>query len=611
MKKLKIVIFFCFCKSFLMMNKSSCFAQCSQTPIRIGCNYEERFTCPVFKGKTAIFKDISYAKFTINKQWGKLPLAPDYCFPARYNSYKPDSLNEVFWNIYMDVYSPKISADSCTARPVIIFQHGGGLNPYNEDTRGNLTSKTISKYYADRGFVVFNMSYRMGWNAGRSGFVDESDTVFRRCYENYLNSNYGEEFSIMESHYRNVQDFRACHRMILNWNDTSTALKIDPDKVFYFGISTGGINAINAVYGAQELANTKNPITSIKLKNDPAFGGLDEFGGSQGYKNEIKVAGIITLAGGIINLENINFNQGEKTPLLLFQGDLDSIVPYNYGNLLYDTSLYNGLTQPKYMDIYGSHSIYNKIIANPENNPNINLYSYKCLGHETGLREFYDQEKKIQSCLSVGAEFMKKIINNQEVENKHFCILNNYSLETSETVDTDEEGEIFDCLPGTYIIEADTFIKPTDTIYTFIDSIITIDSIFIPDTGWVYSSTINYVFDTTYITGDTIFLPSDTIDILYTPRDITISNPNISNLFDFNIFPNPVSNDFINIKLNQKADIKTLSVYDILGKIFLEINDIPSKSDLIKVDISSLPKGIFLINIQTEKQMISRKFIRN
>ncbi|MBL0286128.1 MAG: T9SS type A sorting domain-containing protein [Bacteroidetes bacterium] len=35
------------------------------------------------------------------------------------------------------------------------------------------------------------------------------------------------------------------------------------------------------------------------------------------------------------------------------------------------------------------------------------------------------------------------------------------------------------------------------------------------------------------------------------------------------------------------------------------------KSDLIKVDISSLPKGIFLINIQTEKQMISRKFIRN
>ncbi|MBL0286130.1 MAG: hypothetical protein IPQ19_01670 [Bacteroidetes bacterium] len=58
----------------------------------------------------------------------------------------------------------------------------------------------------------------------------------------------------------------------------------------------------------------------------------------------------------------------------------------------------------------------------------------------------------------------EKIINNQEVENKHFCILNNYSLETSETVDTDEEGEIFDCLPGTYIIEADTFIKPTDTI---------------------------------------------------------------------------------------------------------------------------------------------------
>jgi hypothetical protein len=263
------------------------------------------------------------------------------------------------------------------------------------------------------------------------------------------------------------------------------------------------------------------------------------------------------------------------------------------------------------MDIYGSHSIYNKIIANPENNPKVNLYSYKCLGHETGLREFFDQEKNIQNCLSISADFMKKIINNQSIENKHYCILNNYSLETSETVDSDAEGEIFDCLPGTYINEADTIIKPTDTIYNLTDSIVTIDSIFVPDTGWVYSTIINYIFDTTYIIGDTIIFPADTMDILYTPREITTSNPNISNLFDFNIFPNPTSIDYINLKISQKADIKILTVYDVLGKRFLEMNNIPSKSDLIKVDISSLPKGIFIINIQTEEQMVSRKFIRN
>jgi hypothetical protein len=189
--------------------------------------------------------------------------------------------------------------------------------------------------------------------------------------------------------------------------------------------------------------------------------------------------------------------------------------------------------------------------------------------------------------------------------------LNNYSLETSETVDSDAEGEIFDCLPGTYINEADTIIKPTDTIYNITDSIVTIDSIFVPDTGWVYSTIINYIFDTTYIIGDTIIFPADTMDILYTPREITTSNPNISNLFDFNIFPNPTSIDYINLKISQKADIKILTVYDVLGKRFLEMNNIPSKSDLIKVDISSLPKGIFIINIQTEEQMVSRKFIRN
>lgn len=609
MKKIILLFFSFYLFIFIFSNLH---AQCSTPTSNIDCNYESRFTCPIFFGKTSVLKDVVYAKFPINKQWGKLPIAPDYCFPARYRSYKPDTLNEVNYNIFMDIYSPKSISDNCLARPVIIYQHGGGLNPYSEDSRANITSKVICKYFAERGFVVVNMSYRMGWNAGKSGFVPENDTLFRRCYENFLNSNKGEEFSIMEGYYRNIQDFRACHRMILNWNDTSTYLKIDPNKIFYFGISTGGINAINTVFASKELANTKNPRTGLTLKNDFSFGGIDDFGGSKSYKNDIKVAGIITLAGGIVNLDEIDFGNAEKVPLLLFQGDLDSIVPYDYGNLLYDTTLYNGLTVPKYLGIYGSHSIYNKITNDPEveDLPNVQLYSYKCLGHEIGFRDFYDENRNIQNCLSISSIFMKKIIDNQPIENKHFCILNNYALETSETVDASLEGENFDCLPGIYIDLGDTIINSSDTLYQITDSLITFDSTFISGIGWVYDTITNYIFDT-IVLKDTIITPTDTMNILYTPRQITSTNPNIASFLNFNIFPNPISTNYLNIDINQKIDIKSITIYDILGKQFLEIDDIPQKSNFIKLDISNIPKGIFLVNIRTENQMITRKFIRN
>lgn len=73
------------------------------------------------------------------------------------------------------------------------------------------------------------------------------------------------------------------------------------------------------------------------------------------------------------------------------------------------------------------------------------------------------------------------------------------------------------------------------------------------------------------------------------------------NKTQISIFPNP-SYDFINIKSD--AEIKSIKIYDIKGSLI--------KSDnLSKIDISALPKGNYVISIETRSGIETKKFIKN
>lgn len=73
------------------------------------------------------------------------------------------------------------------------------------------------------------------------------------------------------------------------------------------------------------------------------------------------------------------------------------------------------------------------------------------------------------------------------------------------------------------------------------------------------------------------------------------------NKTQISIFPNP-SYDFINIKSD--AEIKSIKIYDIKGSLI--------KSDnLSKIDISALPKGNYIISIETRSGIETKKFIKN
>jgi hypothetical protein len=77
---------------------------------------------------------------------------------------------------------------------------------------------------------------------------------------------------------------------------------------------------------------------------------------------------------------------------------------------------------------------------------------------------------------------------------------------------------------------------------------------------------------------------------------------------DFRIYPNPSSGKFVLSFTNSQAFLKNLSVYNILGeKIFGQQPDFYNQ--YITIDLGKHPKGIYLLQMQIGKKIVTRKIM--
>lgn len=70
-----------------------------------------------------------------------------------------------------------------------------------------------------------------------------------------------------------------------------------------------------------------------------------------------------------------------------------------------------------------------------------------------------------------------------------------------------------------------------------------------------------------------------------------------------NIYPNPAFNEIT----VDGENINQVSLYDLKGNI---ISDVPKANNSIKIDVSGLTSGIYIIRIQTNKKVIVKKIIK-
>lgn len=229
----------------------------------------------------------------------------------------------------LDFYKPKRLK---AASPLILFVHGGGFSGGRRNTKN---IKKFSNYMAKRGYAVASISYQLTMQ--KLGFGCNTKS------EDKINA-----FNTAS------QDIIFAVNYLINHQEK---LNIDSKKIILMGSSAGAEAVLNLAYIYNHKSLPKN----------------------------FKFAGVISMAGAIISVENIN----KKTaiPTQLFHGTDDKLVPYHIA-----PHHYCNKNDAGYLQLYGSKAIANQLKSL---DASYFLYTIKNGDHSWSSRPLNDCRKEI------------------------------------------------------------------------------------------------------------------------------------------------------------------------------------------------------------------------
>lgn len=89
--------------------------------------------------------------------------------------------------------------------------------------------------------------------------------------------------------------------------------------------------------------------------------------------------------------------------------------------------------------------------------------------------------------------------------------------------------------------------------------------------------------------------------------DTALSVDDFNNSFGLNLYPNPATS-ILNIEINTNETNLDFQVFDILGKQV--INGSTNSENLLKIDVSDLEHGLYLIKIASKDKNVTKRFIK-
>lgn len=220
------------------------------------------------------------------KLYNKLTLLLVWLFPLLLLAETPHKDTYTFakrnsQELQMDVYHTINDSTSTVAQPCLLFVFGGG---FKEGTRDDKLYTDYFDYFANKGFRVVSIDYRLGMKG------EKAPSMF-----NYKPM----ENSITLA----VEDLYAATDYILKNNEK---LNIDPTQIIISGSSAGAITVLQADYEKRNSFESANILP-------PSF----------------QYAGVISFAGSIFSHKGTPSYTVAPAPTLFFHGSADKLVPYN------------------------------------------------------------------------------------------------------------------------------------------------------------------------------------------------------------------------------------------------------------------------------------------
>lgn len=191
-----------------------------------------------------------------------------------------------------DLYKPNLFS---TKMPVVIIYHGGG---YASGDRNLAVLKVFSDYFTAQNISTILPDFRQGWYESASKGLCESVTP--------------EKFE--DAAHRAYQDNRA---LIRYCKANADILGIDSNKIFLFGISSGGFLVLHHLYMND---------ASVDANRISRLGSLDLQGNN--FTNSTDVAGIISVVGGFYKKDAAIIKNYAS---LLFNNSCDGAVDFYNG----------------------------------------------------------------------------------------------------------------------------------------------------------------------------------------------------------------------------------------------------------------------------------------
>lgn len=470
-------------------------------------------------------------------------------------------------SLFMDIYTPE--GDTETERPVIIYMHTGSYLPQylnGQITGGRLDSTVVEicTQLAKSGYVAIAAGYRGGWIPSSTDQNTRTGTLLNAAY-------------------RGLQDLRTCIRYVRkSVAEDGNPYGIDPDKIGAWGQGTGGYNVLGAAFldDFSELilekfidTNTGLPYVDSNLVGN-IFASTDKplcIANHASYSSDFKLA--VNMGGALGDISWIDGSPNEPATIG-FHVVTDPFAPFADGAVIvpvtgdFVVNVSGSRTAVGAANMLGTNDVFQQI--NDLNNP-LNTTVSLLSGVPITLQGF-------ETTLAT--------------ENMYPLITPDFRLESGpwEWWDKDLLDVIIPGVNATFGTDLDS-----DTLH--INGLITN-----PDMS--KEKALAYI-DTMM----TYFRPRAcaALELEGCLEEITSSREVIaSNSIDLTIAPIPAQ-DQVLLSVNDQHFMQSVQLFDLQGRLMETQNNLDSK--FTTIDRNKLPAGIYIVKIQFEEGILSRRIM--